>query len=63
MCAGLQYAGSFHCLVEEWKDCHEPKTKSKDKWIFVNKKMMQISIRRSGVCDSKKVSVYEMWKE
>ena len=22
-CAALQYAASFHCLVEKWKDCEE----------------------------------------
>ena len=36
--AALQYAASFHCLVEEWKDCEELKPKSKEKWIFVDKK-------------------------
>ena len=35
----LQYAASFHCLVEEWKDCEEFKPKPKEKWIiFVGKK-------------------------
>ena len=33
--AALQYAASFHCMVEEWKDCEELKPKSKEKWIFV----------------------------
>ena len=36
--AALQYAASFHCSVEEWKDCEELKPKPKEKWIFVNKK-------------------------
>ena len=36
--AALQYAASFHCLVEEWNDCEELKPKSKDKWIFVDQK-------------------------
>ena len=27
----LQYADSFHCLVEEWKDCEELKPKPKEK--------------------------------
>ena len=36
--AVLQCAASFHCLVEEWKDCEELKPKPKEKWIFVNKK-------------------------
>ena len=34
--AALQYAASFHCLVEEWKDCEELKPKPKKKWIFVD---------------------------
>ena len=34
----LQYAASFHCLEEEWKDCEELKPKPKEKWIFVDQK-------------------------
>ena len=26
--AALQYAASFHCVVEEWKDCEEFKPKA-----------------------------------
>ena len=29
--AALQYAASFHCLVEEWKDCEELKPKPKER--------------------------------
>ena len=36
--AALQYAASFRCWVEEWKDCEEHELKSKEKWIFVDKK-------------------------
>ena len=36
--ATLQYAVSFYCLVEEWKDCEELKPKSKENWVFVDKK-------------------------
>ena len=36
--AALQYAASFHCFVEEWKDCEELKAKPKEKWIFVDQK-------------------------
>ena len=36
--AALQYAASFHCLVEEWKDCEELTPKPKEKWIFVDQK-------------------------
>ena len=36
--APLQYAASFHCLVEEWKYCEELQPTSTGKWIFDNKK-------------------------
>ena len=36
--AALQYAASFHCLVEQWKGCEELKPKPKEKWVFVDKK-------------------------
>ena len=36
--AALQYAASVHCLVEEWKDCEEPKPKPKEKLIFADLK-------------------------
>ena len=29
--AALQYATSFHCLVEEWKGCEELRPKPKEK--------------------------------
>ena len=34
----LQYAASFHCLVEEWKDSEELEPKPKKKLTIVNKK-------------------------
>ena len=34
----LQYAASFHCLVEQWKDCEELKPQPKEKWVFVENK-------------------------
>ena len=34
----MQYAASFHCLVEEWKDCEELQPKLKEKWSFVDKR-------------------------
>ena len=34
----LQYAASFRCLVEDWKDCEELKPQPKDKWTFVDRK-------------------------
>ena len=36
--AALQYVASFHCLVEQWKDCEELKPKPKEKLIFFVKK-------------------------
>ena len=36
--AALQCAASFHCLVEQWKDCEELSPKPKEKWVFVQKK-------------------------
>ena len=36
--AALQYAASFHCLLEQWKDCGELRPKRKEKWIFGDKK-------------------------
>ena len=35
--AALQYAASFHCIVEQWNDCEELKPKPKEMWIFVDK--------------------------
>ena len=32
----LQYAASFHCLVEEWKGCEELTPKPMEKWTFVD---------------------------
>ena len=36
--AALQYAASFHCSAEEWKDCEKLRPKPKEKWDFVEKK-------------------------
>ena len=33
----LQYAASFHCLVEQQKDCEELKPKLKEKWVYVER--------------------------
>ena len=35
----LQFAASFHCLIEEWKDCEELKPKPKEKWSFVDRRV------------------------
>ena len=52
--AALQYAVSFHCLVEEWKDCEELKPKPKDKWIFVDEKSEETKHRTEWCADANK---------
>ena len=44
----LQYAASFHCLVELWQDCAELKPKPIKNWNFVDRVRTR-SIFRSGV--------------
>ena len=34
----LRHAASFHCSVEQLKDCAELKPKPKEKWSFVDKR-------------------------
>ena len=48
--AALQYAASFHCLVEEWKYCEEVKPKPKEKWTFVDKKSEETEASNGVVC-------------
>ena len=38
VCAAMLFAASFHCLVEERKDCEELKPTPKEKWTFVDQK-------------------------
>ena len=52
--AALQHAASFHCLVEEWKDCEELKPKPKEKWVFVDKKGEESKHRTEWCADSNK---------
>ena len=46
--AALQYAASFHCLVEEWKDCEELKPQAKEKRTSEDKKKRKQGIERNG---------------
>ena len=62
VCAALQYAASFHCLVEEWKDCEALKPKPKEKCLFFDKKSEENEASNGVVSGSKQVSVHEMWK-
>ena len=57
MFAVLQYAASFHCLVEEWKDCEELKPKPKEKWIFVDKKREETKHRTEWCAEANKTKV------
>ena len=52
--AALQYAVSFHCLVEQWKDCERRKPKPKEKWFFVDKKGEETKHRTEWCADADK---------
>ena len=54
VCAGLQYAASFHCLVKEWTDCEELKPKPREKWIFVNQKKEETRHRTEWCAETNK---------
>ena len=48
--AALQYAASFHCLVEEWKDCEELMPKPVGKRNFVDQKKRWDEASNGVVC-------------
>ena len=50
----LQYAASFHCLVEEWQDCEELRPKPKEKWVSLKRRARRRCTEQSGV--RKKIS-------
>ena len=52
--AALQFAASFHCLVEEWKDCEVLKPKPKEKWIIVDKKREETKHRTEWCAETNK---------
>ena len=54
VCAALQYAASFHCLVEQRKDCEELKPKPKENWIFVDKKSAETKHRTQWCAEADK---------
>ena len=41
----LQYAASFHCLEEEWKNGEELRPKPKEKWSLIETKSENIKHR------------------
>ena len=58
----LQYAASFHCLVEEWKDCGELRPKPKEKCVFMEEKSEKTRRRSEWCAEADRLSMYEMWK-
>ena len=52
--AALQFAASFHCLVEEWKDCEVLKPKPKEKWIIVDTKREESKHRTKWCAETNK---------
>ena len=50
----LQYAASFHCLVEEWRDCEELKPKPKERWIFVDERREEAKHRTEWCAEANK---------
>ena len=61
VCAALQYAASFHWLVEEGKACEELKPQPKDKWTLMDKKRKETASNGVLRC-CQQVSMHEMWK-
>ena len=54
MYVALQYAASFLCLVEEWKDCEELKPKPKEKWSFTDKKSEETKHRTEWCAEAER---------
>ena len=50
----LQYAASFHSLVEQWKDCEQLKPKLKEKWNFVDKRSEGMKHRTEWCAEANK---------
>ena len=57
--AALQYAASFLCLVEQWKDCEELKPVPKEKWT---RRVRKRSIEQSGVRTQTGIDVWDVEK-
>ena len=51
---GAQCAASFHCLVEQWKDCEELRPKPKEKVVFVEKKSENLKHRTVWCAEANK---------
>ena len=60
----LQYAASFHCLVEKWHDCEELKPKNQKRWTSVNQSAEAKKKTSSRmVRDDWQISIHEMRKK
>ena len=57
--AALQYAASFHCVVEEWHDCEELKPKPTVKWTFRGQKHGSSKTSHGVACGRKQLSLHE----
>ena len=55
--AALQFAASFHCLIEQWKDCEQLKPRPKEKMIFVDKKSEETKHRTEWCADADRFGV------
>ena len=55
--AALQHAASFHCFVEQWKDCEELNLKPKEKWIFVDRKREEMKHRTEWCAGGQKIRI------
>ena len=52
--AALKYAASFHCLVQQWKDCGQAEAEAKEKWIFVDQKKEETKHRKEWCAEADK---------
>ena len=57
--AALQYVASFHCLVEQWKDCESSRL-SQRKADFRGKGEREYEASNRVACESRLVSMCEM---
>ena len=57
----VQYAASFHCVLQEWHNCEELKHKPKEKFRGQNVGSQEASYR--VVCSCKEIPLHEVWEE
>ena len=59
--AAFQHAASFHCMIEEWKDCEELRPKPKGKFVFMEK-MSENTRHRTEWCADAEADKYRCMK-